>query len=292
MEIYLEEFHPFKKFLYRAASWGLYPTIFSAIGFAYIGAPSNIQLLLRRLLPLELRQHMLMLWSYDGWLIALFAVTVICAIWGGLGSQAVVRLVTRKHKDVVDENDQLKEESNSKSINCYKLFSNYLYSYAKRFDLGSDERVSLYKLDMDMFSCIGRYSENEVYKSKPSRLYPKDQGCIAKAWETGSFQDANIPDPQVDLNAWKAYNIEKFNFTDEQLDNIRMRSRAFYGIRLQNAQNVTVAVLVFESLKANGLHFGRIQRFFKNHEVRNIVNLIESLENHMPSLEEARSEGF
>ncbi len=292
MDIYLEDYHPIKKFLYKAASWGLYPTIISAIGFAFIGAPANIQVLIRRSLPLQLREHMLMLLSYEGWLITLFFLTVFCAVWGGVGSQATVRLVTRKHRDVIAENDQLKEESNSKSIDCYKVFSNYLYSYVQRFELGAEERISLYKIDMDMFSCVGRYSENELFKSKPSRLYPKDQGCIAKAWETGKFQDTNAPDPEMDLNAWKQYNMEKFNFTEEQINQIRMRSVAFYGLRLQNAQNATVAVLIFESLKANGLPFGKIQRFFKNHEVTNLVNLVESLEHHMPSLEDARSEGF
>jgi len=292
MEIYLEDYHPIKKFLYKAASRGLYPTLFSIIGFAFIGAPPSVQLLIRRSLPYDIREQLLMLLTPDGWLIALLGVTMFFAIWGGAGSQATVRLVTKKHKSVIAENDQLKEESNSKTINCYKLFSNYLYSYVKRFSLGPEERVSLYKLDMEMFSCVGRYSENEVFKSKPSRLYPKDQGCIAKAWETGIFQDADAPDPDTNLNAWKEYNIQKFNFTDKQLNKIRMRSRAFYGIRLQNAQNITIAVLVFESLNTNGLPFGKLERFFKNHEITNLINLVESLENHIPSLEEAKLEGF
>jgi hypothetical protein len=145
---------------------------------------------------------------------------------------------------------------------------------------------------MNMFSCVGRYSENELFKSKPSRLYPKDQGCIAKAWETGKFQDTSAPDPEADLAAWKQHNIENFNFTEEQIEKIRMRSRAFYGLRLKNAQNATVAVLVFESLKVNGLPFGKIERFLKDHEIRNLVHLVESLEHHIPSLEDARSEGF
>lgn len=292
MDLFLENYSPLKRFFYKAASLGLYPTIVSAIGFGFIGAPSNIQTIIRRTLPLELRTHMLMLWSNEGWLIALFMLTVFCAVWGGLGSQVTVQLVKRKHREVIAENDQLKEETNSKSINCYKVFSNYLYSYAQRFNLGPQERVSLYRLDMEMFTCIGRYSENELFKSKPSRLYPKDQGCIAKAWETGRFEDTGAPDPEVNLSGWKTYNIEKFNFTEDQISKIRMRSRGFYGLRLQNGQNATVAVLVFESLSVNGLSIGKIQRFFKDHEVKNIVNLVESLEHHMPSLEDARSEGF
>lgn len=292
MDIYLEDYHPVKRLFYKAASWGLYPTIASAIGFAFIGAPSNVQFLIRRSLPLEVREHMLMLLNYDEWLIILFLLTVFCAIWGGLGSQITVRLVTKKHRIVVLENDQLKEETNSKSINCYQIFSNYLYSYSQRFELGPEERVSLYKLDMEMFTCIGRYSENELFKSKPSRLYPRDQGCIARAWETGKIEDASAPDPEQDLDGWKQHNVNKFNFTEQQINKIRMRSRAFYGIRLQNSQNITVAVLIFESLKVNGLPFGKIQRFIKDHEIKNLVNLVESLEHHMPNLEDAKSEGF
>ncbi len=292
MDIYLESFHPVKRFMYKAASMGLYPTIFSTMGFAYIGAPSSLQNLLKKFIPSQLRDHMLMLWNPDGWLFALFVVTIFCAIWGGLGSQLTVSLVTKKYKNVLDENDQLRDEANSKNIDCYKLFSNYLYSYFKRFSLSCDERVSLYKLDMDMFSCIGRYSDNEVYKSKPNRFYPKNQGCIEKAWEIGSVQDTDAPDPIENLENWKLYHINKYNFTRDQIDRIRMRSRAFYGIGLKDAQNVTVAVLLFESLKVNGIPFSKIEKYFKTHERNNIVNLIESLRNHIPSLEEARSEGF
>ena len=292
MEIYLKIYHPVKRFLYKAASWGLYPTIFSTVGIAFISVPTHIQVLIRRSLPLEAREQMLMLMSYDGWLTTLFYITVFCAVWGGLGSHVTVRFVTRKYKQAVSENDQLKDESNSKSINCYRLFSNYLYSYVQKFGLGVEERVSLYKLDMEMFSCIGRYSENELFKSKPSRLYTKDQGCIAKAWEVGKIQDTSAPDPDDDLDKWKQHNIDKFKFTAEQIENIRMRSRAFYGLSLQNSENETVAVIICESLKVNGLPFGKIERYFKEHEIKNLVNLIESLEQHIPSLEDAKSEGF
>jgi hypothetical protein len=292
MDIYVDGLHPIKRFLYKVASYGLYPTIFSAIGFAYIGAPSNLQIWMRHSLPIKFREHMLMLCNTDTWLIILFFVTVACAMWGGVGSQATVSLVNRKHKEVLEENEQLKDESDSKSINCYKLFTNYLYCYFRRFDLGPNERVSLYKLDMEMFSCIGRYSDNELFKFKPNRLYPRTQGCIAKAWEIGKCEDANAPDPITDLAGWKQYNIDKYNFDINQLERIRMKCRAYYGIRLQNAQNITVAVLLFESLNNNGLPFGKIQRFFEANEMRNIVNLIESVENHIPKLQDARAEGF
>jgi len=74
--------------------------------------------------------------------------------------------------------------------------------------------------------------------------------------------------------------------------NIKMKSRSFYGFRLRNTQNETIAVLMFESLDPDGLKFGKFDRFFNEHEKKNITHLVKSLEKHIPSLEMARQEGF
>jgi len=235
---------------------------------------------------------MLGLLGAEGWLIVLLIITAFCAIWGGIGSNVTVSLVKKKHKEVVEDNELLKQDRDSKSINCYRLFSKYLYGYYKRFGLTNNERVSLYKLDMDVFSCIGRHSDNELFKAKPNRLYPKDEGCIAKAWELGKIQNADAPDPKENMDAWVSYNVEKFNFTGDVLKKIKMKSRSFYGFRLRNMQNDTIAVLMFESLNPHGIKFEKLNRFFNDHEKGNITHLVESLENHIPSLELARSEGF
>lgn len=292
MDVYLEGLSPRKRALYKVANFSLYPTIFSIIGFAYISAPQVIQLSIRRELPLPLRESMLSLLNTNGWLVLLFGVTVLCAIWGSLGGQLTARLVSSRHKETTRENQQLREESDSKAIDCYKVFSNYLFSYFSQFGLGSDERISLYKLDMEMFSCVGRYSDNEIFNSKPSRLYPRNQGCIARAWEVGNYQDTQAPDPQASPYEWVEYNIEKYGYDEAQLDKIRMKSRAFLGVRLKNSEQITIAVIIFESLRPNGLPFGKINSFLNDHEIRNLANLIQSLEKHMPSLEEANAEGF
>jgi hypothetical protein len=201
-------------------------------------------------------------------------------------------MIKKKHKEVIDDYEFLKQDRDSKSINCYSLFSNYLYSYYERFGLTINERVSLYKLDMDRFSCIGRHSDNEIFKAKPSRLYPNNEGCIAKAWQVGKVQDAGAPNPEDSLENWVNYNIEKFNFSEDVLMNIKMKSRSFYGFRLRNTRNETIAVLMFESLDSDGLKFGKFDRFFNEHEKKNITHLVKSLEKHIPSLEMARKEGF
>jgi hypothetical protein len=292
LEAFLDGRPFYERWFYKVASKGLYPTILSAVGFSYIGIPSNLQETIRHSIPLEIREHMLMLFTTEQWLIVLLAFTVVCAIWGGVGSNITVWMIKKKHKEVVDDYELLKQDRDSKSINCYSLFSNYLYSYYERFDLTTNERVSLYKLDMDRFSCIGRHSDNEIFKAKPSRLYPNNEGCIAKAWQVGKVQDAGAPNPEDSLKNWVNYNIEKFNFSEDVLMNIKMKSRSFYGFRLRNTQNETIAVLMFESLDSDGLKFGKFDRFFNEHEKKNITHLVKSLEKHIPSLEMARQEGF
>ena len=278
MEAFIDGRPFYERWFYTVASKGLYPTILSAVGFSYIGIPSNLQETIRHSIPLDIRKHMLMLFTTEQWLIVLLACTVFFAIWGGVGSNITVWLIKKKHKEVVDDYELLKQDRDSKSINCYRLFSNYLYGYYERFELTTNERVSLYKLDMDRFSCIGRHSDNEIFKAKPSRLYPNNEGCIAKAWQVGKVQDASAPNPEDSLETWVSYNIDKFNFSEDVLINIKMKSRAFYGFRLRNTQNETIAVLMFESLDPDGLKFGKFDRFFNEHEKKNITHLVKSLE--------------
>lgn len=271
---------------------GLAPMILSTIGFAYIAIPANVQETVRGFIPLSFRESMLTHLTSEDWLITLLVSTIILAIWGSLGSHITVSLIKKQHKEVKESCEMLKQDRDSKSINCYRLFSNYLYGYYDRFDLTAQERVSLYKLDMDQFLCIGRYSDNEMYNSKPSRLYSKDEGCISKAWELGKIQDANLPDPESKLDEWVKYNIDKYNFSDDVLRNIKMKSRSLYCFRLKNIQNEIIAVIVFESVSPDGLKFGKLDRFFNDYEKKNITHLIESLKKHIPSLEMARAEGF
>jgi hypothetical protein len=145
---------------------------------------------------------------------------------------------------------------------------------------------------MNLFSCIGRYSENENFNSKSSRFYPRDQGVISRAWAVGVYEDTGAPDPEENMQAWVDYNVSKYNFTEEELSNIGMKSRAFYGIRLKNSHNVTIAVVLFESLKPNGLPLGKLKRLLNDQEKTNLTALIDSLNEHIPTLELAREEGF
>lgn len=292
MEITFEDLPWYKRWSYKIADASLIPTIVSAIGFAYIGIPESLQITVRRWLPEFIREYLLLLCTAGTWLIIVLVISVFCLIWGGLGSHVTLELLKRKCKGIYESYLSLKQESESKSINCYRLFSNWLYSYSNHLGLTADERVSLYKLDMNLFSCIGRYSENELFNSKPTRFYPREQGGISRAWEVGVFQNTEAPDPEESMQAWVDYNVNNYNFTEEELSHIRMKSRAFYGLRLKNSRNETIAVILFESLRPNGLPLGKLGRLLNAQEKTNLTALIESLDEHIPTLESAREEGF
>ncbi|OBU20671.1 hypothetical protein [Photobacterium aquimaris] len=300
MKLALEGMPAYKKMWLRFLSLGLIPSIYSIIAFGYIGIPTNIQEMVRHRLPSDFRAKLLDFWVLEEWFTALFISAFICAIWGGLGGHVTRSILKttyhrlkRENEQLQEDNQQLHEKSNSKTINCYDLFSRYIFNnYFSKFVLTSNERISLYKMDMDLFLCVGRYSDNEVYRTRPNRLYPRNIGCIEKIWQTGYFADVNPYSPEDDLPNWKMHNITEFSIDNETLDNIKMKSRALQGFRIQNNQKKTVAVLVFESINADGLKLSKIKRAMTDREKQNLCHLLESLENHMPSLEIASSEGF
>jgi hypothetical protein len=145
---------------------------------------------------------------------------------------------------------------------------------------------------MELFLCVGRYSDNELYKQKPNRLYPRDVGCIAKAWKTGKVEEVIPFDPETDFDGWKKYNIDHYGFDDAVLNMMKMKSRSFLGFRIQNSLKQTIAVLIFESKTPGGLKFSKINTAMTQREIQNICHLLDSLSGHMPSLQTASSEGF
>ncbi|MFQ1801077.1 hypothetical protein ACK36F_01460 [Aeromonas veronii] len=293
MEVALSHMSRPKRWGYHFLSWGLVPGIYSIIAFGYIGIPTNIQEMVRHQLPLELRAYLLNMFSIDQWFTALFISAFIGAIWGSLGNYTTSSLLKKAYHRILTENEVLEQKNSSNAINCYELFSRYIYNnYFSKFGLTSSDRISLYKMDMDLFLCVGRHSNNELFKTRPSKLYPRNVGCIEKVWQTGYYQVVIPYDPLTEFPQWKQYNIDNFGFNNETLDNLKMKSRALQGFRIQNAQLQTVAVLMFESVNPDGIKFSKIRTAMTTREQQNLCHLLESLNSHMPSLEAARLEGF
>lgn len=293
MEIALSGMSAPKRIAFKVMSWGLLPSIYSVIAFGYIGIPGNIQEMVRHQLPLEARVYLLSLMPIADWFTLLFFTALGGVVWGSLGSYVTGSLLKKTYKRISQENEQLIAQNSSNSINCYKFFSQYIFNnYYTKLKLTTNERISLYRLDMELFSCVGRYSDNEHYKTKPDRFYPRNIGCIENVWETGYLQHVIPYDPRTSLPEWKKHNIDEFGFEEAVLDRMKMKSQSLQGFRIRNDKQETVAVLVFESTEKNGLKFEKIKTAMTNREIKNLCHMLESLESHMPSLEAAHSEGF
>lgn len=292
MELAINELRWYKRWPFKFFNKGFYPGIFSVLALAYIGIPTNIQEMVRHQVPLWIRIKALEFLTLEQWFTLLFILAFLGAIWGTVGSHLKFSLLKKNYKKVKDENIQLKGKNASTAIDCYQLFSHYIYNYFLKFDLTSNERLSLYKLDMDLFLCVGRYSDNELFRQKPNRLYPRDVGCIEKVWKTGRVEEVIPFDPQTHLKEWKQYNIDNHGFEDSVLSNMNMKSMSYLGFRIRNTQRQTIAVLIFESTQATGLKFSKINNVMDQGELQNISHLLESLESHMPSLQTASQEGF
>lgn len=299
---YVEELNYFLKMVYKITN-SLIPTIIGGIGMGYTSIPSEIQQnIYRYVLPYTLRKIMLESHPVTYWITALFIVSLTMTLFGAFGSKFTTALIDKKHKEIKSDLEILKNEMNvlednisNQKIDCYRFFSDYIYQYAISFRMGVDERVSLYKKDMEVFSCIGRFSENETYKLKSNRVYPKQQGVIGECYNRGQIEDMDSPDPILYPSEWVSYHHQKFGLAESDLEQIGMKSRAYLAYRLKNAQNSTVAVLVFESLEPGGLKLAKIKKYFTDNcgELAGLANMIESLEKHyLPTLEDARNSGL
>ncbi|MEY2703757.1 MAG: hypothetical protein RLY43_2396 [Bacteroidota bacterium] len=266
--------------------------VLSVIFFSYIGAQESLQRTIHKTIPVALKNHILLLTDLASLQLYIFFVAIV---FGVLSSSGCF-LKQRRNKKIIEnlqqENLNLENYIDNRELDTYSIFSAYLKTIYDDLKMTSEERVSLYKLDLNKFICIGRYSDNEIYREKTNRLYPKDQGCIGKAWEMGDDEVVDSPPFEESEEAWYQYHMNKYHFSRSELVNIKMKSCSFKATRLRNSQEQTIAVIVFESMMKNGVKFGTVTRYFSPHTRKALVGLIESLNAHIPELEMAMEEGF
>lgn len=282
-----------QSFIYVAiVDWAWVPALVSGVLLSYLGAPEQLQLKVHSGMPSFLKEYLSQWGDLREWQFLLFGFAVFFGAWGGVAFKVSESLLKRRIREQDGQIEAMQELAESKELDSYEIFSGYLKCTSVDLGFSDRERISLYKLSMGVFSCIGRHSENEVFREKPERLYPKNRGCIGKAWEQGSYQVTNSPDSALDLDGWFSYHEKQYGYTHGELDSIRMKSSSFYGVRLKNSKDQAVAVIVFESLDKDGIKFGKLSRYFNPPMQKLLVGLIEALDRHIPSLEHAKKEGF
>ena len=291
----------------RISDYSWISVLVSAIGFAYIAIGEKLQQSLLNFVSPSIKSHMLEYFSKDEWMLILLSLTVLFAFWGGIAPQIathVLKIRLRDNNELLkvsqsecdtlrDDNQKLRLKFEDSIIDTYGLFSLYLCNIYRNLELTQNERISIYRIELGSFRCIGRYSLNEQYKEKPERMYSRDYGYLGRAWNTGSIQDTNSPCPDSDFENYVQYHHDQYGVPREIIEKSAMKSRAFRGIRIQNTQrSEPLAVVVCESKNVNGLPFGKISRAFNDLERRKLASLLEGLSNHMASVELAHGEGF
>jgi len=270
-----------------------------AVGFAYIALPTNLQINVRRLFPYEFRELCLSYFSTHEWIFLLFIVSALCLCWGAISPKAElskcqkhIDFIESEYKTLSNEHIGLRQDYEEKLLDCYQIFSDHCILIFNRLKLTSNERVSIYKLELDHFRCIGRFSTNESFKAKPDRMYAKSIGVLGLAWERGGLSEAESPCPVTELEKYLEFHHTRYRIPKDLARNSNMKSRAFCAVRIEDYRQAPIAVIIVESTEKNGVPFGKIGLHVNREEQRRLASLIDGLSSHMVSVEHAHEEGF
>lgn len=156
--------------------------------------------------------------------------------------QMSYKQLKEKFEDLNQEREILQLELESVPERIVKSLFNF-------FDFKYTERITLYRFDDTHFVPTGRYSKNKEYKKSGRTQYPKSEGFIGLAWATGEYEVNSLPES----SRRKYYQAIRThcNIDESTLRDMKMKSRAYYCVNLDDEHGDPVAVIVFESTHPN-----------------------------------------
>ncbi|EOX4834751.1 hypothetical protein ACG9VV_004336 [Vibrio alginolyticus] len=283
----------------KFASFSWLGSVVGGFGFGYIALPSGLQEAIRYKLPVTWRQSLLEIMQVSDWLICLFVLSVLALLWGSVAPNIALRTKKKQIEQLVtdynslsQDHDSLKSNYEEKLLDCYQIFSDYCLTLFNQLKLSSNERISIYTLELEHFRCIGRFSSNEEFKSKPDRMYAKSIGVLGHSWVIGAVSEVSSPCPKENLDRYVDYHHDKYDVPRELIIESSMKSRAFCAVRVTDSKQRAIAVVIVESTEGNGLPFSKISRYLNVEEKRKLACLMDGLSSHMVSVERAHEEGF
>lgn len=109
------------------------------------------------------------------------------------------------------------------------------------------ERLTLYWVDPEEKETkwlyqLARFSSDPTYEKSKSKRYSIDKGCIGKAYRHDWCFDPNVTD-RVSKN--------KYNYSDEELSLINMKSHTYAACKIKDNENKIYGVLVAEHIDKN-----------------------------------------
>ena len=209
-------------------------------------------------------------------------------------AQSTIQTQLKNINSLQEKNVQLDEELTNSINDMEYLCDGYLCFIApEKLEFGKvhgcHERITLYSYDSSgYFTTVGRFSSHMQWRDKKRRIYPRNEGVIGKAWDNGCYFDNNYPDPNVELERYSQH-CKEDGISDQTLGEMRMRSRLYFGYRIQNGMDA-VAVIIVEATLPDRYDKIELKRIFDNQNYLSI--LAEKLSRWKPSLEDARKKGL
>lgn len=109
------------------------------------------------------------------------------------------------------------------------------------------ERLTLYWVDPEEKETkwlyqLARFSSNPIYDKSKSKRYSIEKGCIGQAYKHDWCFDSSVTDGS---------SKSKYNYTDEELSLINMKSHTYAACKIIDNDNNIYGVLVAEHLERN-----------------------------------------
>ncbi len=160
------------------------------------------------------------------------------------------------------------------------------------FQKAGVDRISIYLYDnAKYFLRAGRFSYNPDYNTSGRKIYPKNEGCIGKTWETGDFFIGNLPDPTKNKKAYDQA-LRVMGLPKEAINGLTMRSRLYYGIRFSDGEDHSpIGVIVVESTDPNRFTANSLRTALEG-ELIYISNITDRARQDIPQLTEAAKVGL
>ena len=183
---------------------------------------------------------------------------------------------------------------NNNSIDIVEIHLAYL---AEKMKLGSNERITLYKLISDQFYVLGRYSSNPELKKRSRSNYEKE-GLIFKAWqEIKFFKNSGIPVADNRRTKFKKNYYKIINYIapidEETVWNMKMKSRSFYIKSFKDLMNLEqTSIIVIESKNDNAFEEAHIDLALNQDEEKRLVAFVEKIDWDFPNINNALEIGF
>lgn len=140
-----------------------------------------------------------------------------------------------------------------------KQVETWLKGICKHINLDYESRVSIYYKDDDVFKLLARNSSNPLLKQFSRKDYPLGLGIVSKAWQYGKYDDKDIPEND---DAYMEYMQKKYNYSEEVLYSIKMKSRTMFGLSIVDADE-SIGVILFESKIKNAFDESTIEAMEK-----------------------------